>query len=58
MNIKNNLIELKKVELKQITGGTNYFAYAMGYIAGRAVAVVKGAYSSGYDSGQDQCECD
>lgn len=58
MENKNNLIELNKVEYVQISGGTNYFAYAMGYIVGRAVAAYKGAYQDGYDSAQDKCECD
>jgi len=58
MENKNKLIELSIVESKQISGGTNYFAYAMGYIVGRAISTYKGAYQDGYDSAQDQCECD
>lgn len=60
MNLKiSNLQELNQSEIKQTSGGTfNYFGYAMGYIAGTAVAIVKGAYASGYDSAQNNCECD
>jgi len=57
MENKNKLIELSIVESKQISGGTNYFAYAMGYIVGRAAAAVKGAYSRGYDAAKENCEC-
>jgi bacteriocin-like protein len=51
--------ELNQLELKQISGGTfNYFGYAMGYLVGKAVATVKGAYASGHDAAQNNCECD
>lgn len=60
MNFKtSNFNELNKSETKKISGGTfNYFAYAMGYVVGTAVAVVEGAYASGYDAAQNNCECD
>lgn len=50
--------ELNQLELKQISGGTfNYFAYAMGYVTGRAIATIKGAYAMGEDAGKNECEC-
>ncbi|MCC5904986.1 MAG: hypothetical protein JJU13_02150 [Balneolaceae bacterium] len=52
------LSELSHIELKQTSGGTfNYLAYAMGYVTGRAVAMVRGAYAMGNDAGQNECEC-
>ena len=54
-----HLKELDPLEMNKTSGGTfNYFSYAMGYIVGTAVAVVEGAYASGYDAAQDNCECD
>jgi hypothetical protein len=54
-----HLNELSLSENKATNGGTfNYFAYAMGYIVGTAVATVQGAYASGYDAAEDNCECD
>lgn len=59
MNNKSQFVhELSQSSLRQISGGTfNYFAYAMGYVTGRAIAMVKGAYAIGYDSGKKECEC-
>lgn len=53
------LKELNQSEIKRTSGGTfNYFAYAMGYVVGTAVAVVEGAYASGYDAAENNCECE
>lgn len=57
-NEKSLLREMNHCEMKTTNGGTfNFFAYAMGYAIGTAVAIVEGAYSSGYDSAQNNCEC-
>lgn len=60
MNLKHlGLKQLNHSEIKQTNGGTfNYFGYAMGYLVGKAVAIVEGAYASGYDSAQQNCECE
>lgn len=54
-----HLKELNQSEIKKTSGGTfNYFVYAIGYAVGTAVAVVEGAYASGYDAAENNCECD
>lgn len=60
MNTHNlNLKELNPSDLRKTYGGTfNFFAYAMGYVVGTVEAIIVGAYESGYDAAQNNCECD
>jgi hypothetical protein len=56
-NLSNlQLNELTDSQSKQISGG-NPFAYAVGYVVATAQKVFEGAYASGYDEAQNNCEC-